>query len=212
MSCARYREAVSRRIDHEAALVPDWEVDGHLERCGPCRAWADHAWSVSRALRMHPAEQVPDLTARIMAMIVEENAGDRLGSAIVPAGAVVPGVVRLALLLVAFAQFLAASPALLGRDLGAPVHVAHEQGAWGLALAFAFAFAAWRPTSAPGLIPVLGVFGGAMAALGAIDVAVGRAVPSAELPHLMAVMGGALLWFEVHPPVALIRRPGLVRA
>jgi predicted anti-sigma-YlaC factor YlaD len=114
-----------------------------------------------------------------------------------------PVVIRLTLALIALSQILIAVPALAGNDLGAPMHVAHEQGAWGLAMAAALGLAAWRPSRAAALLPLLSVFVACLFVLTIGDVVAGRVAPSAELPHLMAGVGLALLWLESHPPAGL---------
>ena len=119
-----------------------------------------------------------------------------------------PAVVRVALGLVAAAQVAVALPALGGNDLGAPVHVAHEQAAWGLALAAGLALGAWRPGRAAGLFPLVAVFVGCLTVLGLADIGAGRAVPSAEVPHLMSLVGLTLLWLVSHPPAGLAPTAG----
>ncbi len=119
----------------------------------------------------------------------------------------VPSLIRLALFLVAAAQVIIAVPALFGDDLGATIHVAHEQGAWGLALAAGMAFGAWRPTRATAMLPVLSVFVVCLGFMTALDISAGRVAPSAEAPHLMAAFGLVLLWLESHPPLAMRTGP-----
>jgi predicted anti-sigma-YlaC factor YlaD len=123
-----------------------------------------------------------------------------------PAGEA-PSLIRLALFLVAAAQVVIALPALFGDDLGATIHVAHEQGAWGLALAAGMAFGAWRPTRATAMLPVLTVFVACLGLMTALDISAGRVAPSAEAPHLMAAFGLVLLWLESHPPLAMRTGP-----
>jgi predicted anti-sigma-YlaC factor YlaD len=118
-----------------------------------------------------------------------------------------PSLIRLALFLVAAAQVVIALPALFGDDLGATIHVAHEQGAWGLALAAGMAFGAWRPTRATAMLPVLSVFVACLGLMTALDISAGRVAPSAEAPHLMAAFGLVLLWLESHPPLAMRTGP-----
>ena len=195
MNCERCREAISARIDGEPSVAGQGELRRHLAGCAECRRWEQAAIGVTRAIRLHPAEAVPDLTPGILRAVT-----GRRGSA---ATVATPNVIRVTLALVAVAQLFIAAPALVGRDLGATVHVAHEQGAWGLALAAALALAAWRPSRAGALQPFLAVFVVAMGVLSLSDVAAGRVTPGAELPHLMSAVGLALLWLEAHPPAGL---------
>jgi len=196
MECDDARQAISAGLDNEEpGLAPD-ALDRHLDGCPACRSWRAAAIDLHRAVRVRPAEPVPDLTAAVMAAV-----GGRAQEGSTPA------VIRLTLALIAGAEILIALPALTGNDLGAPIHVAHEQGAWTLALAAALAMAAWRPSRAPALIPLLGVFVACLSVLTVIDIAGGRVAPSAEIPHLMSGFGLLLVWLEGHPPAGLGPRP-----
>ena len=172
---------------------------------------------LTRATRLQPAEAIPDLTGAIMAAVADGGntrvAGglrDRVRSLpslreLIDADtSKAPWLLRLTLLLVAFAQVIIAVPALFGDDLGATIHVAHEQGAWGLALAAGLAFGAWRPSRASAMVPVLSVFVVCLGCMTAMDIAAHRVAPSAEVPHLMAAFGLVLLWLQTHPPAALV--------
>jgi predicted anti-sigma-YlaC factor YlaD len=192
VGCDGYREAVSARIDGEQAGVADDDLARHLAECGGCRSFETAALSATRRARLRPAEPVPDLTGAILATIAASRP-------VAPT----PSVIRVTLGLIAAAQACSALPALVGNDSGATLHIAHEQGAWALALAAALAFAAWRPSAAAALVPFLGVFVVTMAALTLADVAGGRVAPTAELPHLLAALGLVLLWLETHPPAGL---------
>jgi len=107
---------------------------------------------------------------------------------------------RLGLVAVAIAQLALAVPGLVyGSDDGAPVHVAHEVGAWDLALAIAFVFAAWRPLRAIGLLPFAAALSGGLILTAIIDVAHGRAVALTETAHLLELVGTALLYLLMAP-------------
>ncbi len=183
MDCDMAREALSARLDGEAVSFEG--VHEHLAACAACRAWEARAVALTRTMRIAPAESVPDLTGPILAKI--EAASHRK-------------VIQLVLGIVAVAQALAAVPAVAGNELGATVHVAHEQAAWGLALAAALGFAAWKPARAAAVLPILTVFVLCLALMTGIDVAAGRVSLVAEAPHTMTVFGLALLWLELHPP------------
>jgi predicted anti-sigma-YlaC factor YlaD len=205
MDCEQYREAISAGLDGEDTGVPADLVARHLARCPSCRVLAERMGQVARAARLYPAEAVPDLTEVILGAVAADPAPGiaarrrRPAAAIAGDGGGAPGIIRFALLLVAAAQVLAAVPALFGDDLGATIHVAHEQGAWGVGLAAGLAFAAWRPPRAGALVPLLGAFVACLGLMTALDIAAGRVVPSAEVPHLMAAVGLALVWLESRP-------------
>ena len=132
MNCERCREAISARIDGEPSVAGEGEIRRHLAGCAECRRWEQAAIGVTRAIRLHPAEAVPDLTPGILRAVAADPRRP-----VTAATVATPNVIRVTLALVAVAQLFIAAPALVGRDLGATVHVAHEQGAWGLALAAA---------------------------------------------------------------------------
>ncbi|HEY2429842.1 MAG TPA: zf-HC2 domain-containing protein [Acidimicrobiales bacterium] len=203
MDCERFRLAISARIDGEDPGVGEGELSRHLAGCAACRAWEASALGVTRGLRLRPAEKIPDLASPIMAAIAAERHRLRPPVTRTDDTGGAPAVIRLTLALIAAAQVVIAIPALTGNDLGAPVHVAHEQGSWGLALAAALAMAAWRPSRAAALAPLLAVFVGCLAALTIGDIVAGRVAPGVELPHLLAGFGLALLWLESHPPAGL---------
>jgi predicted anti-sigma-YlaC factor YlaD len=209
MECTTYREAISAAMDGEDPGYQHAEVAAHLAACPACRAWAEVAGSVTRRARVGVADVVPDLTASILAGVQDRShppqAGRRLGP---PAGLERrPGgspavVARLGLLMVAAAQLLLAVPPLLGRDAGASIHVAHEQGSWDLALAVGLLVVVVQPRRAATLLAVMAALAGGLALTMAVDIAAGRTNAAAEAPHGLAFLGLGLLWLlsrEVHP-------------
>ncbi len=204
MDCEQFREAISARIDGEDRGMAEVVLAHHLATCRSCLAWETTALSVTRSTRLRRAEDVPDLTASIMAAVAAEPARRQPVATRTADATAAPVVIRLTLALIAVAQVFIAMPALTGRDMGATIHVAHEQGAWGLALAAALGIAAWRPSRAAALLPLLAMFVASMSVLTVADIVAGRVAPTAELPHLMAGVGLALLWLESHPPAGLM--------
>jgi hypothetical protein len=68
MNCDRAQAAVSERMDGER--LQDRiaaSLDSHLEVCADCRGFADSASRVRAAVRIRPAERIPDLVDPIMA-------------------------------------------------------------------------------------------------------------------------------------------------
>jgi predicted anti-sigma-YlaC factor YlaD len=196
MDCTFYREAVSARIDGEDGGVEAAALDAHLAACRSCRQWAEAAVRVTRAARVAPAGQVPDLSGPIMAALAEQPRRPPRA----PAASGSPlGVARLGLALVAVAQLCLAVPALLGDDAGATIHIAHEQGSWFLALAVGLLVVAWRPARASALLPFMVVLAAGLALTMAVDIAAGRTQAAAEAPHGLAFLGVGLLWVLAHP-------------
>jgi predicted anti-sigma-YlaC factor YlaD len=164
MDCEHFREAISARIDNEDPPIDEVALDRHLDGCPSCRSWQAAVQQLTRRTRVRPAEDVPDLAAPIVTAITASATRRRI---LVPAAGTTaaPLVIRLSLGLTAVAQLIAAVPALAGNDRGATIHIAHEQAAWGIALAAALAAAAWRPSRAAALVPFLVVFVACLSAL-----------------------------------------------
>ncbi|MGY1749606.1 zf-HC2 domain-containing protein [Modestobacter sp. SYSU DS0511] len=200
--CVPFREAISAGLDGEDPGMPQRWVDEHLAGCAACRGWAEAAAEVTRRARLAPAASVPDVTAAVLGRL--------------PAARVrrswVDAALRLALLAVGAGQLAVSLPAFLGAGTSAPVHLAHETGAWNLGLAACFLVVAARPRLAAGALPFLLSFtavlvGVTLADLGAGHVHAGRA--GAHLPLVGgAVLVSALAWRARTPgrgPVGAVR-------
>lgn len=172
MDCSSCRDVVSAQLDGEASPLEVTAAEHHLATCAPCRQHRQAVLGLHRAIRVAPAEAVPDLSAAILARApqVDPTGGD--------ANAVVW---RAGLALVAVAQLLSAV-AHLGTD-----HLARDQASWEAALAAGFAWAAWRPARSAGLLPVAAVLTLLLLVNG------GLAAGGAGTHHLLAPLGFALL-------------------
>ena len=115
---------------------------------------------------------MPDLTAAVLAALPRELPG----AAAAARARLVDTALRLALLAVAVAQAGLAWPALVSgtASMSAPVHMAHETGAWNLAVAAAFLAVAAAPRLAAGALPFLGSFAALLVPVTLADLA-GRA-------------------------------------
>jgi predicted anti-sigma-YlaC factor YlaD len=108
--------------------------------------------------------------------------------------------IRFGLVAVALAQLVLAVPGLIfGTDEGAPIHIAHEVGAWDLALAVGFLFAAARPLRAVGMLPFAGALSVGLLVTAVVDVANGRQPAVFETAHLLELAGTVLLWLLTSP-------------
>ncbi len=182
MRCEQCRDAVSARLDGEPFGVPEDAVAEHLRTCAACRAFAGAADELHRAMRVRPAEAVPDLSEAILAK-ARRPAGQPFEWA------------RYALLTVALTQLVLALPALvLGHDPGASLHVAREMGSFDVALGVGLLVAAWQPARANGLLPFAAALAGTLMLTAALDVADGRVPIVGEAHHVLDVAGLALLW------------------
>lgn len=185
MDCEGARIAISALLDSEQPGVEHRQLDQHLAQCGRCRRWREDAHEVTRRFRLEPVA-VPSPSRELLE---STRAARRRWSW---PGAW--GLTRLALVLVAIGQIAVTVPALVfGSDHDAPIHVAHEMGAFDLALAAGFLVAAWRPSRARGMSAIVGAAAFVLVLTAVIDLAAGRTSPGDEAPHLLAVAGWLLL-------------------
>ena len=191
MQCSDFQEAISARLDGEASAIEPEELEAHLSRCAACRAFATRADTLTRSVRVRPAEAVPNLTAMILA---KAPAPARLWP-------------RYALLWVGLTQLVLALPALAGDDRGASTHVARELGSWDIALAVGLLVVAWQPRRAAGLLPFALALAGAMALTAGLDIAAGHAPAAGEAIHLIDVVGVGALWLAARSPAHVRWRP-----
>ncbi|MGH2791819.1 MAG: zf-HC2 domain-containing protein [Actinomycetota bacterium] len=73
-TCELLRVDISARLDGELDESRARELDEHLETCAACRDYEARMRSVRRAMRVHSAEPVPDLTAAIMQRVEGQRA------------------------------------------------------------------------------------------------------------------------------------------
>ena len=185
--CEQVREAISATLDGEAVPLPPELVDQHLSECGDCRSWTLDVERLQRVARISVAPVMTDQTDRFVAAVhadTKSRAGVR--RRLLP--------VQLGLVAVALGQLLIAVPSLfLGHDGFAPEHVAHELGAFTVALAAGFAWAAYRPRLANGMVPIVGVVAGLLVVTAWLDASLNNTNITAEWPHLLEVAGFLLL-------------------
>ncbi len=184
VSCTKYRESISAQFDGEPTIVGDREVEHHLDICADCAAWAQTARALVAPMRMMPAP-TGNLTESIL-RAVSAARGQTPFAALVA---------RCGLLAIAIIQAALALPMLLtGADtMNAPAHIAHESGAWNLALAAAFLTVVVRPRFAGAFLPMLGVLVGVLTVVCASDLAAGHVTVARVLTHVMMLGGLGLL-------------------
>ncbi|MGY1742943.1 MULTISPECIES: zf-HC2 domain-containing protein [unclassified Blastococcus] len=191
MQCPGFREAASARLDGESPGMPVAELDAHLDGCRACASWLADASAVTRRARLAPAPPVPDLTSAVLAALPPRLPG---GAAAARAR-LTTSALRLALLAVGAAQALLAWPALVGgtASMSAPVHMAHETGAWNLAAGAAFLAVVAAPRLAAGTLPFLGTFTVLLTVLTVRDLAAGHVHADRAVAHLLLLAGVALV-------------------
>ena len=188
MQCTTYREAISARLDGEPLGMPEHDLDAHLAGCPGCASWADAAAVVTRRARLAPAPAVPDLTEAVLTALPRALPGAARAR-------VVGDFLRLALLALGVAQAALFWPTMEsgGGAMAAPMHMAHETGAWNLAVAAAFLAVAAAPRLAPGALPFLGTFAVLLTAVTAADLAAGRVPVERAVAHLLLLAGVVLV-------------------
>jgi predicted anti-sigma-YlaC factor YlaD len=191
MQCPVYREALSARLDGEPLGLPRRELDQHLAGCADCAGWAEDVARITRRARLATAPPVPDLTARVLEALPRELPG----TAAAARARLTESALRLALLAVGVAQAGIAWPSLAtgAGAMSAPLHMAHESGAWNLALAAAFLAVAAAPRLAPGALPFLGTFAALLTVVTVGDLAAGRVHLDRAAAHLLLVAGVLLV-------------------
>jgi predicted anti-sigma-YlaC factor YlaD len=207
MDCDRAREAISARIDGEHPGLPGNVIQAHLASCAECRDWQQRAHEVTRRARLGGRFPDHDLTAQVLAAVGPVLAGRR------PAGQHRNMAQRAGLAVTALAQLAITVPLLiLGHDHGAGTHVAHELGAFDLALAIAFAVGAIRPALSAGLAWPCGVAAAGLVSTAIADLLAGQTFGADEAQHLIAAVGAALLFWQVRTIAAGTAGPALATA
>ncbi len=171
--------------------MPSRELDDHLATCADCAGWADDAALVTRRVRLAPAPQVADLTATVLAALPRELPG----AAAAARARLADSALRLALVAVGVAQAAMAWPVLTSGTgaMSAPVHMAHETGAWNLAVAAAFLAVAAAPRLAAGALPFLGSFAALLLPVTVADLGAGHVHAERAVAHLMLLAGVVLV-------------------
>ena len=188
IDCEAIREALSARADGEATSDDLAVADVHLVHCVACQRYAADVERIDRLIRIRPAEPVPSLVASVTARARPA----RLGRG---------GWLRPALAWVAVVMLVQSLPALLFGDAsGTSPHLARHLGAFGAALAIGFAYAAWKPHRAFGLLPFTAALVATTTVSIVADILTGSRTPLAELIHVTELAGLALLWMVAGSP------------
>ena len=186
MKCETAREAISALLDDEDSGVDPGELTQHLAGCIDCRTWQTWAHEVTRNARLEPARAVTVPPDELVGLVLAHSRPPRRPALVT--------VVRGGLIAVAAAQVFFTVPNLLsGHDHTAPEHIAHEIGAFAMALAIGFVVAAWKPDRAHGMHALVGAVAVLLVVTSTVDLVNGHTDLGDEAPHLLAVAGWLLL-------------------
>lgn len=197
VSCARWQDAISARLDGEDPGIDGALVDTHVARCAACRTFATVAVQDRRRRRVGAAPEIQDLSRRVRtAVAVADRAGNW-------------GVAR-ALLVVVAVQIIGFSlPALVwGDEQDTSSHAARHLGAFTAAYGVGLLVVAVRPARARTMLPVAAVLAGALVITAVVDLVEGRVPLVGEALHLPEVLSVVLVWLLAVPPA---RRPATTR-
>jgi predicted anti-sigma-YlaC factor YlaD len=177
---------MSALLDDEDPGVPDWALDEHVQSCDRCRRWQAEAHAVTRHTRLGPARPAPVGSDELISVVLSHSRPPRRPTSLTwwRAGLVVVG----------GSQVAVTAPLLLfGRDHAAPEHIAHEVGAFAMALGIGFLLAAWKPDRARGMQAVVGAAAVLLAVTALVDLLHGHTDVADEAPHLLAIAGWLIL-------------------
>ncbi len=188
MNCDQAREALSAATDGEAHLDEQRAMHDHVDACTACSTFAARMTELDRMVRIRPAEPVPDLVQTV----TSRTRPAQLGRG---------GWLRPALAWLALVIALQHLPALvLGNAGGMDTHMSRHLGAFGVALAIGFAFVAWKPHRAFGLLPLVAALVATMLLSTVFDVLDGGRSVLAESVHFTELVAFALLWMIAGSP------------
>lgn len=188
MDCSDIRSSVSASLDGEEPGLPDSTVREHLAGCTACRAYGADVSDLHRIVRVQPATPEIDRTHTILAALPrrdEPSAGtDHLRT------------LRIATLVIALVQLVAAVPLILGIS-GAMAGMeddARHIGVFSAAFAAGLLAVAWQPERARALLPMFGVLVVGLAWSCFDDLLTGRSMPGTVIAHVADVAGFAVVW------------------
>jgi predicted anti-sigma-YlaC factor YlaD len=188
LSCENALELISAAIDGEATDVEQQLLDAHLDTCVECVVLEHRVRRLHRQVRLRSAELVPNLVAIVT---------DRVRPATLGRG----GWLRPAMAWLAVVTVVQNVAALvLGHVEGADEHLARHLGAFGVALGVGFAYTAWKPQRAVGMLPFAAALIATMLISAVLDVAAGGRSALAESVHVTEVVGLVLLWLIAGSP------------
>ena len=189
MSCERWRDAISARLDDEESGLDAALIDAHVARCPSCRTFAAAAEASRRERRVGSATGVPDLSRRVRTAVA---AADRARQ-----HAAVRGLLTaVAMLIIA----LSLRALVLGDEHDTGSHAARHLGAFSAAYGVGLLVLAVRPARARTMLPVAAVLAGALMITATVDLLQGRIPLVGEAQHIPEVLSVVLVWLLTGVP------------
>ena len=188
MTCDRWREAISARLDGEDGGVESADLDAHLARCPSCRSYAAGAERARAGQRLAVAPEVRDLSGRVRTAVASADRAVRWP--LVRALLVVVAVVIITLSLRAL---------VLGDAHDTGSHAARHLGAFAVAYAVGLLVVAARPARARTMLPVAAVLSASLVITAVVDLVDGRIPLAGETRHLPELASVVLVWLLAVP-------------
>lgn len=185
MSCDRYRDAISARVDGEDPGIADDEIDAHLATCSSCRAFDDSTHQIRRQLGVYDTASVPDVAQHVVASTVRDDRRSR------------STVIRWLLAVIAAQIIILAIPDFLSEEPDA--HSLRHLGAFSLAYAVGLLVVVARPARARTMLAVAIVLVAAIGATTAVDVIRGNVTLLNETVHFLELGSAVFLWVLARP-------------
>ncbi|MEQ8716489.1 MAG: zf-HC2 domain-containing protein [Acidimicrobiales bacterium] len=183
MDCPDARALISARVDGEVDSADGLHLTEHLDSCATCRHFEERVHALRRAAVMNTVAEIPDLTSAVLRRAGAPDAGRGEW-------------VRIALGSIAATLVLLNVPLLVsGDEAGATPHVGRHLGAFGMALAIGFGYAALRPERSIGLVPMMSALGVTFLVTGVVDAATGSSTVLDETTHMLELAGIVALWW-----------------
>jgi predicted anti-sigma-YlaC factor YlaD len=187
-TCEEARVLISAATDDELRGDEHGRLEAHLGICPPCRRHADAVATLTRAIRLRPAQVELGFVTRLM----NRSRDARLGRG----GWLRPALAWCGLVI----AILSVRPLVLADVDGATTHVARHVGASSLALAVGLLYAAWRPHRAFGLLPLVGALLATTLLSTLLDTLDGSRSVVSEAVHIVEMVGLVLLWMVAGSP------------
>ena len=194
VDCTEARELLSAQLDQEATADEAAAANQHLGRCESCRMWWAQIGAVTRALRVRPAEVVPDLATPVLARAHPATTGRGHW-------------VRVMLAVVASIELALALPGLFAGEGASSVHDARHLGSFGVAVAIGLLYVAWRPGRAHGILPIIVALAATMATSAVVDIINTRTTSFGEAHHMLEIAGLVLVWMLAGRPLPTRLQP-----